>query len=51
MKKAITKQGCEVYIREDKQPIHNWNKGKVVVSKQPTGVCTWCVELEDLNII
>jgi len=50
MKAIIKKTGLEVFVREDIQPVHNWNTGKIVVSKQPTGVCTFCVNAEDLKI-
>jgi len=50
MKAIIKRNNLEVFVREDLKPIHGWNNGMIVVSKQPTGVCTFCVNKEDLEI-
>jgi len=50
MKATIKKTGLEVFIREDINPKHDWNKGKITVSKQPEGKAVFCVDLEELEI-
>ena len=50
MKATIKETGLEVFVREDITPKHNWNTGKIAVSKQADGMAYWCVNKEDLII-
>lgn len=50
MKAIIKKTGLEVFIREDVRP-HASNHGMVCVSKQPTGMCVFSVNKEDLEYL
>jgi len=51
MKKAtLISTGITVYIHEGATPQMGYNNGKLVVSKKPNSICTFCVNESDLKL-
>lgn len=51
MKKAtLISTGITVYIHEGAMPKMRYNNGKLVVSKQPNSIYTFCVNESDLIV-